>query len=503
MDINNYLIFETESGNKYIYDNSTSYVTPYDELLIYFIENSKKNLGKIDFEKLQNQFNLDLSHVENKYKSFKKMKDMGYFSNSSDFKQIEKRDFFEMVYDSPTSQLLLIITNNCNMRCVYCVYSEMYPNTIPYKDKQMSFDVAVKAIEQYMRLHQIRERKGLNKNPVINFYGGEPLLNFELIKKVVNYCSTNYTHKFDYYVTTNGLLLQDNVIEFLVKNDFRVTISLDGDAENHDRNRLKHGGGNTHSEILKNIKKYFKIKESLQITGGAISFNACFDSYTSPTKMLKFFEEDEFLKDKDIFVFYSEIIPYGTEYYDYCKNLNKKGIISNSQNTWSKELKQIQKDFLKDLEDKNEISPYIKSLFTSFFFYGNRKVGTQGPLNHSCIPGSKIAVNADGDFFLCERVCEKLPIGNVENGLMWEKIEIILEQFLEILNEHCAKCNISKMCQLCFMHLGFESQDKLEFNEKFCDQTKEYVPALLSKLYGTIEKNNLAFREEDTYETDF
>lgn len=477
-------------------------MAPYDDLLNCFIESSENKQASMDYEGLSKQFNLEIDSIENKYKSFEKMKGMGYFTGNKAFNQIKKQEFLNLTYDSPTSQLLLIVTNKCNMRCVYCVYSDMYPQTIQYEDKQMSFDVAVKAIEQYMKLYQIRERRGLNKNPVINFYGGEPLLNYELIKKVVDHSSKNFMYEFDYYITTNGLLLEDDIIEFFIKNDFRITISLDGDSENHDRNRLTHDGRTTHSKILEKVKRYFTLRENAQSSKSAISFNACFDIYTSPTNMLKFFEKDPLLKDKAIFVFYSEIIPYGTEYYNYCKGLYEKGVIPNSSNTWNKELKQIQSNFLKDLIDNNEISPYLKSLFTNFYFYGNRRIGGHGALNNSCIPGSKIAVNAEGDFFLCERVCEKLPIGNINKGLMWEKVETILEQFVKVLNENCLKCNVSKMCQLCFMHLSFESHDKLEFNGEFCKLTKEYVPILLSKLYSTLEQNDLAFREEFMYGTD-
>jgi len=125
-------------------------------------------------------------------------------------------------------QIVLNLTENCNLRCKYCFFSESYDNTRNRTDKIMSEKTAIDALDYYFK----EFKKVLMYNPgkkcVVTFYGGEPLLNFEIIKKCVEYTKENCPSEYIFSITSNGLLLQNEIAEYLVSNDFYISVSLDG-----------------------------------------------------------------------------------------------------------------------------------------------------------------------------------------------------------------------------------------------------------------------------------
>lgn len=93
-----------------------------------------------------------------------------------------------------------------------------------------------------------------NKQVTLSFYGGEPLLAFELIKKCVNYIKEKYHQKnVNYGLTTNGILLKDDILEFLVKEKFSILVSLDGPKWIHDTGRVLGNNKPTYDIIMNNL----------------------------------------------------------------------------------------------------------------------------------------------------------------------------------------------------------------------------------------------------------
>ena len=129
--------------------------------------------------------------------------------------------------------LTLMVSQECNMRCAHC-----YGDCGEYNNKgMMTSETAIKAIDYLVE--NTKEDK-----LAIAFLGGEPLLNFSLIKEVVEYCSkisSESNKKFSYTITTNGTLLNDEIEKFLIDNNIKTQISIDGTKNNHDRMRyFKH-----------------------------------------------------------------------------------------------------------------------------------------------------------------------------------------------------------------------------------------------------------------------
>ena len=133
-------------------------------------------------------------------------------------------EMLDDILESNLETLLLQVTQNCNLRCEYCMYSGQYEDIRTHGNLAMSEDIMKKAVNYLIR-HS-------SKSPeiTVGFYGGEPLVNFELISKTVNYIKMNIANKIvNYTMTTNATLLNPSICQFLVKNNFKLQISIDGE----------------------------------------------------------------------------------------------------------------------------------------------------------------------------------------------------------------------------------------------------------------------------------
>lgn len=105
-------------------------------------------------------------------------------------------------------ELMINVTEKCNLRCRYCVYSGIYENQRVHGLSNMDTKTALKAIDMYFKYLEESAPYNPIRRPSIRFYGGEPLINFKLIKEVVNYIEDTYPdYNVKYTLTTNATLL--------------------------------------------------------------------------------------------------------------------------------------------------------------------------------------------------------------------------------------------------------------------------------------------------------
>lgn len=150
---------------------------------------------------------------------------------------------------SPVKAMCLLIAQDCNLRCKYC-----FASTGDYGQgrKLMSFDTGKRAID--FLLEHSADRKFLE----LDFFGGEPTMNFDVVKQVVEYARSKeeeYNKKFRFTITTNGVLLTDDMIDFINKEMYNVVLSLDGRKEVNDRMRVRADGTGSYDRILPNFKR--------------------------------------------------------------------------------------------------------------------------------------------------------------------------------------------------------------------------------------------------------
>lgn len=133
-----------------------------------------------------------------------------------------------------TKTLSLVLTNQCNLKCSYC-----YENHREVISKTMEPDVAKKVVSDFLQ-NENQKSAGENKRLVIDFFGGEPLLAFPLIKETVEWCCSNgWENDVIFSMGTNGTLLNSEIKEWFTryKDYFSVSLSLDGNRETHNLNR--------------------------------------------------------------------------------------------------------------------------------------------------------------------------------------------------------------------------------------------------------------------------
>ncbi len=145
--------------------------------------------------------------------------------------------------------ICLNIAHACNMKCSYCFASQ---GDFGLKPALMSLETAKKSLDFLL------EKSGERKNLEVDFFGGEPLLVFPVIRELVPYARGRERERgkrFNFTLTTNCLLLDEEVQRFVVENEIAVIMSLDGRRETHDRHRLLNNGQGSYELILPKIRE--------------------------------------------------------------------------------------------------------------------------------------------------------------------------------------------------------------------------------------------------------
>ena len=150
--------------------------------------------------------------------------------------------------------LCLHVAHTCNLNCSYCFASQgKY-----HGDRAlMSFEVGKQALD-FLVAHS-----GKRRNLEVDFFGGEPLMNWDVVKQLVAYaCSIEKEagKNFRFTLTTNGVLVDDEVIEFANKEMHNVVMSIDGRKEVHDRFRVNYAGQGSYDTIIPKFQKFAKAR---------------------------------------------------------------------------------------------------------------------------------------------------------------------------------------------------------------------------------------------------
>lgn len=149
--------------------------------------------------------------------------------------------------------LCLHIAHDCNLKCKYCFAEE---GEYHGKRELMSLEVGKKAIDFLVK------SSGVRKNLEVDFFGGEPLMNFDVVKGIVEYARSiekEAGKNFRFTITTNGILLDDKIQDYINQNMHNVVLSIDGRKEVNDKMRPRAGGQGTYDTI---VPKFVKMAES-------------------------------------------------------------------------------------------------------------------------------------------------------------------------------------------------------------------------------------------------
>lgn len=225
----------------------------------YFYDVNRNELVEVSDEGYQYLQNVleDRAVMEDAPEDVKRLKKAGYLSDHH-VKEIKHpmTDYIRDLLAQNIGTITLQLTQDCNFRCEYCVYSDTESNIgqRQHSRKKMSLDTAKSAV-CFLRDHAIGVKK-LN----IGFYGGEPLLQFQLIKDIILFAEEElFGKEVAYSITTNGSLLKGEVLDFLKEHQVSVNLSFDGPKPIQDNNRrLARSDASTYDLVYRNVRKAYE-----------------------------------------------------------------------------------------------------------------------------------------------------------------------------------------------------------------------------------------------------
>ena len=150
--------------------------------------------------------------------------------------------------------LCLHVSHTCNLNCSYCFASQ---GKYHGERALMSYEVGKRALDFLM------EHSGSRTNLEVDFFGGEPLMNWDVVKRLVQYARSVEKERgknFRFTLTTNGMLIDDDVIDFANREMSNVVLSLDGRKEVHDRYRVDYAGNGSWDKIVPKFQRFVEAR---------------------------------------------------------------------------------------------------------------------------------------------------------------------------------------------------------------------------------------------------
>ena len=301
-------------------------------------------------------------------------------------------EYLQDVLNNRLNMIILQVTQQCNLRCRYCAYSGIYEHR-KHENRRMSIETAKKGID-----FLIDHSTEMNRL-VISFYGGEPLMEFELIKECIIYAERVSEGKpVIFNMTTNGTLLNDKNVDFIQQHNVRLMISLDGPREIHDKNRRF--ASNDQGSFDKIMLNMDNIKARYPEYYNKILFSVVLDSNSDFKCTNDFFSTEDTIKD-----LYLNVSSITDRYAKNKRDINEEFVIQTGYDTF--------KAFLGTLGklDKQHVSRLVLQQLEQLRkdIYDNRKpekvLFGKGHHGGPCIPGAqRLFMSVDGNFFPCERV---------------------------------------------------------------------------------------------------
>jgi len=371
------------------------------------------------------------------WEALKRLTQHGYLKESS-LQWIEHSATSLMRYflDSGVTQLTLQCDQRCNLACLYCTYSGNYENQRTHSNLSMSLDMMKKGVDFLM------SRSRNVKEVALGYYGGDPLLQFENIKKLVAYVKEEYQgRRVRHTMTTNGTLFNDEILTFLQENNFNVSISLDGPKFLHDQNRVFPDGSGSFDIIMENVmyirEAYPKLYENvmfLSTVAPGVDFACVNDFYNAEDvladgRVMQNMVVDHGAKEP---VIYDDL--YNTTY-----TYNQMKVLLSALGLYSKE--KISKLFSTGLSNAVMMHKHLSIV----------KMPERAHPSGPCIPGVlRPIIDVHGHIYPCERVSEydTMKIGHIDSGFDLDKALTILNVG-KMTEDECKNCWSFSHCGLC------------------------------------------------------
>ncbi|MBE6549919.1 MAG: thioether cross-link-forming SCIFF peptide maturase [Ruminococcaceae bacterium] len=222
------------------------------DIISMFEDNDKETVISAISEKYGSREDISLSDIEECYEQIVSLKNAGKLFAPDTFEPMANT--LKQKTSGVVKALCLHIAHTCNLNCSYCFASQ---GKYHGERAVMSFEVGKQALDFLVA------NSGTRHNLEVDFFGGEPLMNFDVVKQLVAYARSIEKEKdknFRFTLTTNGVLIDDDVIDFANREMSNVVLSLDGRKEIHDRFRVDYVGNGSFDKIVPKFQKLVKAR---------------------------------------------------------------------------------------------------------------------------------------------------------------------------------------------------------------------------------------------------
>lgn len=394
---------------------------------------------------------------------------------------------------------IIATTEQCNLRCTYCCYSGEYEGNHSHNSRTLC-EGDIQAIYDFIA-------KTAKTKPIrISFYGGEPLVNYPLIQYAIQAGQQRWEDDVTFSVSTNGTLLTEERIDWLVNNGVELAISIDGTQPFHDAHRVDAKGNGS----------YTKVRNAL-----AYLHNNTFNQYPKVILMMTLPSVSTLISIAQAW--------HKDEVLQHYAPTHISGLTPNFSQGVKKEDWETLKTQYIQLLDTYEQHPEWSVLQTFFdeivSYWKNRpvfEVSESTPLS-TCMPvNTKLYIDANLQLAVCEKFNDRFRIGSINVGIDWQKANEMTKEYYRKRENRCTYCPAVRMCNMCLTSIAYtdEQWDTLCHNERlyhqlhmflFCEMaergmlSRPSVPTLQSEhcMLNEIEENDISalrtiFSDADT-----
>ena len=381
--------------------------------------------------------------------------DYYYLPRTNEIIAEPKEDNFEWIFNELSAfgelpnvdNFVISITENCNLRCTYCCYSGKYKNNRIHGTKSMSAD-DIDAIYEFIK------RTVKSKDLKIAFYGGEPLTNLPLLKYAIEKASVFFQgYNLSVSISTNGVLLTPCTIDWFIKRNVRIDISIDGHKQIHDRQRINVTGNGSFDYVYKALS-YIK-QQHPQYLKENVLLLMTLTSLSDLETIARHWAKDEIL---------CNLVP--TKISSLAPNF-KVGVTEC-------DYEELVEKYLELLScyERHRDWVVLQVFFEQCIAYWiNRPIldASDGIPMSTCLPiSNKLYIDANMKIGVCEKIADRYRIGNVDNGIDWKEANNLVSSYYKHRKDRCRKCPAVRMCNLCLTAVEYnDSQwNTLCHNEK-------------------------------------
>jgi uncharacterized protein len=393
------------------------------------------------------------------------------------------------------ANLILVVTDACNLRCRYCILGGTYEGFKALREQHMTWETAKAAVDHFIALNSNPAFAAMHDRKInISFFGGEPLLKGDLIRRVVEYAEGKETpgcgYWIDFGLTTNLTYLPDKLAAFLAEHEIGVLVSLDGPEEVHDACRVDAAGHGSFKRIRQNLDKiraiapeyYARYVKATVTVNGNSDLRAIYEFFESGDPLVPQIGFLGLVRDLE----HSEF---------HRRNPFDQGRLWEQYLALMEEYRRRKREGVRVTKGE-----FLYRLFEEGLRLLNGRLMHSGApvrpaYTGTCQPGRRLAVSTDGRFHMCERINEHFPIGDVRTGVDWKCAAAVLQRYYDALPD-CENCWARPICGTCMANNC--QGDQFDFGAR-CKHLRFELAYRLRLLCTILEDNPAAFDEGDGF----